>query len=128
MKKKPIFWIIIVIAVVFVVAVALWGKQYYEDRYVGSDYYTMVPLDFDITPETMFSMSGEDVGLGKTYRLTAYNEQGESKEVVFSVSVERGNFPQPGTFLHVSASKQIVVGWNVIDESEMPENILILLT
>ena len=125
MTKKPIFWIIIVLAIALVVAVVLWGKQYYEDRYVGSDYYAMVPLDFDATPETLYSMSGEDVGLGKKYKLTAYNEQGEAKTVEFSVKGEDSTkYPQPGTYLHISASKQIVVGWNVTDEGNVPEKAL----
>jgi uncharacterized protein (TIGR01655 family) len=127
MTKKPIFWIIAVLVIALVAAVVLWGKQYYEDRYVGSDYYAMIPIDFDVTPETIYSMSGEDVGLGRNYKLTAYNEQGEAKTVEFTVFAENGNFPRPGAFLHVSASRQIVIRWNVIAESDIPEKVLILI-
>ena len=35
--------------------------------------------------------------------------------------------PQPGTFLLVKASKQLVVGWSVIEEGEVPEKALGLL-
>ncbi|MDR0313496.1 MAG: YxeA family protein [Treponema sp.] len=123
MTKKPIFWIIVALVIALVAVVVLWSKQYYEDRYVGSDYYTMVPIDFDVTPETIYSMNGEDLGLGKNYKLTAYNEQGEAKTVEFTVLAENGTFPRPGAFLHVSASRQIVIRWNVIAESDIPEKV-----
>jgi uncharacterized protein (TIGR01655 family) len=125
MTKKPLFWIIVVLLAALIIAAVIWGKQYYENRYVGSDYFAMVPLDFDVTPETMYSMDGKEVGLGKKYSLTAYNEQGESKTVGFSVNSEDStNYPQPGTYLRISASKQIVVGWSVINESSIPEKAL----
>ena len=121
MTKKPVFRIVMVVAAVLIVALAVWGKQYYEDRYVGSDYYTMVPFDYDTTPETIYSMSGEDVGLGVKYKLTAYNDQGEAKTVEFTVMEDRGNKPQQGTYLLIEASKQIVVGWSVIEEKIIPD-------
>ena len=126
MTKKPVFWIILVVVVALIAAGAIWGKQYYENRYVGSDYYTMVPLDFDITPEMIYTMNGGEAGLGKSYNLTAYNEQGESKKVEFNVMGEDStNYPQPGTFLLVKASKQIVLNWNVIEESNVPADALL---
>ena len=122
MTKKPIFWILVILAVALIATVVLWSKQYYEDRYIASDYYAMVPADFDVTPETMYSMRGEEIGLGKKYRLTAYNEQGEAKTVEFSVPGEdSAKYPQPGVYLYISASKQLVIDWNVIFESDIPE-------
>ncbi|MCL2496392.1 MAG: YxeA family protein [Clostridiales bacterium] len=125
--KKPVLWILIAIALVLVALVALWGKQYYENRYVGSDYYAMVPPDFDITPEMRHNMSGGEVGLGKIYKLTAYNEQGEAKTVEISVYVDRDTFPQPGDYLFIKASKQLVVGWKVTDKNNIPANVLAMI-
>ena len=125
MIKRPVFWIVLVVATALVVVAAVWGKQYYENRYVGSDYYTMVPLDFDITPEVLYSMSGEAADIGKAYSLTAYNKQGEAKTVEFSVSGEDSEkYPQPGTYLRVKASSQIVLGLSIIEESAVPEKAL----
>jgi uncharacterized protein YxeA len=124
MTKKPVFWIVVVILVAMVAVVAIWAKNYYEARYVGSDYYAMVPLDFDVTPETLYSMDGEDVGLGKEYALTAYDGQSEPRTLAFNVRVDRDTFPQPGEFLLIQASTQIVVGWRIISESEVPESAL----
>lgn len=117
-------WAIAVFAIVLVATVAIWGKQYYEDRYVGSDYYAMVPFDFDAAPEMMYSMSGGEVGLGKEYVLTAYDEYGEARAVEFNVYVDRSSLPQPGAYLHISASKQLVVRWGLTDESNVPEKAL----
>ena len=69
-------------------------------------------------------MNGADMGLGKKYELTAYNDQGEAKVVKFNVYVENTKLPQPGTFLHVSASKQIVVKWSTTEKDAVPEGAL----
>ena len=123
-KNKPIKWIVIALSVILIAAIAIWGRQYYNDRYVGTDYYTMIPSDYDVTPETLYSMSGEDVGTGVKYKLTAYNEQGESKIVEFTVREDSGKIQPPGTYLWVSASKRIVVNWGVTEESKIPEKAL----
>ena len=128
MTKKNGFRIVLVLLAVMAIAVVLWGKQYYESRYVGSDYYTMIPLGFDVTPETIYTMDGKDAGLGKKYSLTAYNEQGDTRTLVFNTfGKDSSAYPQPGTYLCISASKQIVVGWSVIKESSISEKVLNLI-
>ena len=126
MKKKPVFWIIVVVVAVLVVAGAVWGKQYYEGRYLGADYYTMVPLDYNMTPEMIYTMNGEEAGLGKKFTLTAYNEQGEAKTIMFTVYGEKSaNFPQPGTYLYISANKEgLALSQSVITESKVPQKAL----
>ena len=123
-KNKLVKWIVIALAVILIAPIAVWGRQYYNDRYVGTDYYTMIPLDYDVTPETIYSMNGEEVGPGVKYKLTAYNEQGESRIVEFTVYEDSGKIQPPGTYLWVSASKQIVVNWGVTEESKIPEKAL----
>jgi uncharacterized protein (TIGR01655 family) len=113
-----------------IVVVAIWGKQYYDSRYVGTDYYTMVPLDYDMTSVDMNDMNGKVIGTGIKYNLTAYNEQGDAKTVFFKVydpdsDISRGEKqPQPGTYLLVSVSEQIVLKWSVTEESNIPEKAL----
>jgi len=129
-KKLVIIIIFIAAAVILVAAVAVWGKRYYEDRYVGEDYYAIVPLDYDMEPEPIYSMDGQEVGQGITYNLTAYNNQGEPKSVEFTVHDPesdggRGEIPPlPGEYLWISASKQLVVRWKITDESDIPEKAL----
>jgi uncharacterized protein (TIGR01655 family) len=125
MKKKTLLGIALAVGAVLLIAVAVWGRQYYTDRYVGSDYYAMVPLGYDVTPEALMDSNGNAVDTGKRYELTAYDAQGEAKEVRFTVrGGDADQMPQPGTFLLVKASKQLVVGWSVIEESEVPEKAL----
>jgi uncharacterized protein (TIGR01655 family) len=112
--------IIIVIIVIAVAGLGLLGKQYYDNRYVSRDYFTVVPLDYNVTPETIYSDNGEDMGQGKTYQLTAYGEQGEPKTVEWTVNLDNSSLPQPGTFLLVRASPQIVTGWEVVSEDKVP--------
>ncbi|GHU09861.1 hypothetical protein FACS189431_8530 [Alphaproteobacteria bacterium] len=123
--------IIIGVIIVAVVAVgAFFGKQYYDDRYVGSDYYTVVPADYDITPQMQYTDNGEEMALGVVYNLVAYNAQGESKDVKFTILdkdsgwVTSGEYVQPGTYLLVQLSKQLMVGWGTISEDQVPTEIL----
>jgi len=132
MKKKMLLWTALAVGTALLMLVAVWG-QYYTDRYVGADYYAMVPLDYDMTSTPVKTMDGKEIGTAIEYRLTAYNEQGEAKSVVFRVedpdsNIGRGEVqPQPGIYLWISASKQLVVRWRVIEESEVPAGVLRLL-
>ena len=124
MKKKSILWVVLIVVIILAVIVAVLGKNYYDSRYVGKDYYAIVPQGYDVTPVAIYDMSGkEQVGVGVEYELTAYNDQGESKTVSFT-AWEEGEIPQPGTYLYISASKQIVLKWNVTDESNVPDKAL----
>lgn len=130
MTKKPVVWIVVIVALALVAVFAVWGRQYYESRYVGVDYYTMVPLDYNMESEPIYSMAGKEVDRGINYNLTAYNKQGESKSVSFTVidldsSGSRGEKqPQPGTYLWISASNQIVLRWKAVEISDIPEEAL----
>ncbi|MCL1846898.1 MAG: YxeA family protein [Coriobacteriia bacterium] len=134
MKKKPVFWVIVAVVALVVVAVGIWGKQYYDDRYVGTDYYAVVPLDYNVTPGPRPSMDGRaDMGPAVEYDLVAYNDKGEAKTVNFSVYSPESDYyrgepmPQPGEYLRVSASKQLVVGWRIVDVGDVPAGVLELL-
>lgn len=121
MKKKPILWIIVAVVIAVVIGAAIWGRDYYMDRYVGSDYYTRVPLDHDMTPQPIYDMKGEPVGEeGVPLKLMACNENGESRLVEFTVRLDVDPLPEPGTYLRVAASEQIVVDWGMIEESDVP--------
>jgi len=117
-KRKKWIWIVIAVVVVAAIPAALLAKRYYDSRYVLDDYYyTVVPLDYDITPR-------EDQGGRVTdYTLTCYNADGEEKLLSFAVLVDAHNsdlYP-PGTFLRVSVSKQLVIGRRAVDEASVPE-------
>jgi len=127
MKKKVLLWIVLIIFAVLFVLTALWGRRYYTDRYVGKDYFTMVPYDYDMSQKPQYSMNGGEIGTGVVYDLAAYDEHGETKNVSFTVyspesGLSRGEVqPKPGEFLRIVASKQIVLRWRVIDKNEIPD-------
>jgi len=118
-KRKKWLWVVLALVAVVLIILTLLFKQYYDYRYVLDDkYYTVVPLDYDITPY-------QDADMGRTteYILTGYNENGESKELEFQVyhdAHELELYP-PGTFIEVSKSKQLVIGKRALDESDVPE-------
>ena len=125
MGRKPIFWIIPVAIAALIVTGVFFGKQYFDDRYAGTDYYTMVPPDYDMTPGTLRDMNGEETEPGKDFKLTAYDAKGEEKVVEFSVTgTDASKYPQRGAFLVVNASKQLVLKWSVIAENKIPEGAL----
>ncbi|MDR2336658.1 MAG: YxeA family protein [Candidatus Nomurabacteria bacterium] len=116
MKKA----VIVIAILAAAVTLGVIGKQYYDNRYVGKDYYAMVPLDYDVAPEVIYSDKGEELGQGKEYALVVYNNKGEAKSVKWVIRTEDGGLPQRGSFLLVKASEQIVTGWSVIKEDQIP--------
>ncbi|MDR2524820.1 MAG: YxeA family protein [Oscillospiraceae bacterium] len=126
-SKKITLAVLGAVALALVAAVAIFGRQYYQNRYVSADYYAMVPLDYDITPQTMYAANGESMGPGKEYTLTIYSAEGESREVTFNVfapespMVGARALPKPGQYLLIKASKTIVTGWDLVDKSRIPE-------
>jgi uncharacterized protein YxeA len=124
-KQKPIMKICLVLAgvaaVVVLVAVVLWFKQYYDNRYVLEDYYyTVVPLDYDFTPVKVYNESGSYMGLRSTYQLRCFSADGKERELEFTASLDMHDLYPPGTFVRVSASKQWATGKNAIAESDVP--------
>jgi len=126
MKKKAVLFGALGVMLVLVIAVALWGKQYYDEHYVGSDYYAMIPLGYDVTPGPIYDTNGNEADTGTTYKMTAYNENGEARDVEFNETAgdNPADYPQPGTYLKLSVSKYYVVGWGIVQESNIPGNIL----
>jgi len=123
MKKRKIGrWIVLAVLAVALIVVILFFKQYYDSRYVLDDYYyTVVPLDYDITPYR--DKQGDRV---TEYILECFNADGEAKELNFSVLIDAHNsdlYP-PGTYLRVSVSKQLVIGRRALDETSVPEKAL----
>ena len=117
MQKK---WILIVLAAVIIltIPVALFAKRYYDNRYVLDDYfYTVVPLDYDLTPAT--DKGGRFTG----YTLACFNAGGEERELSFQVLIDahKSDLYPPGTFIRVSVSKQLVIGRRAVDEGDVPE-------
>lgn len=121
----------IIIGVIFLAIVVLGGMKindYYQDRYVGKDYYVRVPQDQSTELEDILDMSNRVVGKGRKYELLGYNTAGESRMLSFTYTTEDpAKLLQPGQYLKVSASKQIVVGQSVIQESDVPADILKLI-
>lgn len=125
MKKRIVLIIVIVAALALVAFVAVKGKEYYQNRYVGTDYYAVVPQSESIELVTLYDDSGREMGKGREYALTAVNEQGEQRVAEFSVHTDdAAKLLQPGEYLKISMSKTIVVKHQVINKAEVPETVL----
>jgi len=127
-KRKPIFWIITVLVVAVIATPVtlgtLWFKQYYDNRYVTDDYYyTIIPLDYDITPTRMRNSQGEQMEseYEKQYTLTCYNAEGTEKELTFRALLYYQELYPPGTYVRVSVSKTSVIEQFALDESDVPK-------
>jgi uncharacterized protein (TIGR01655 family) len=122
LKMNIIKTIAVIMISVTVIAVVFWFKQYYENRYVLDDYYyTVVPLDYDITPERMYNIDGAHMGYEKEYELVCYNAGGEQKTLRFRAMLRFQELYPPGTYVRVSASKTTVLRQNALDAADIPE-------
>jgi len=117
-KQKRYLWIIVALVIIAAIPVVLFLKKYYDNRYVLDDqYFTVVPLDYDITPYR------DEIGDRVTdYTLTCYNAEGESRELSFAVLIDAhgSDLYPPGTFIRVDMSKQLVIGRRAIDKTTIP--------
>jgi|GEM_PF-1283664 conserved hypothetical protein TIGR01655 len=126
-KGARITLIVVVVAVVFA-AIGWFGVSYYQSRYAGKTYYTMVPLDEPVEITDLIGMNGDVIDSGYDYSLTAYNTDGESKLVEFPLIAENAeDLYQPGAFLQVEASEKIVVFQEEIARDEVPASVLPLI-
>jgi len=120
-KRKPIFWVFAALAAALLVVFTFWAKRYYDYRYALEDhYYTVVPLDYDITPQWANDSDGNPVERVTYYNLTCYNADGEARELQGRVRVDMADLYPPGTFLRFSASRQLVIGQRALDEADIP--------
>lgn len=123
MKRSLIIGLIAV--VVIGVAGALWAKNYYDSRYVGHDFYTVVPADEPVALGDLLDADGNPADTGYPYSLVGYDNDLNRRVLEFDKRADSDDgLYQPGTYLKVSASKQIVLNEAVVNESEVPAEIL----
>ncbi|MCL1797638.1 MAG: hypothetical protein FWG24_04930 [Eggerthellaceae bacterium] len=129
MRRRLAFYLTVGVSLVLLSAFALVAKQYYNDHYVGSDYYAMIPTDYDVSPQAIPD-GNIDMGPGVEFELPAYNEEGEVAVLSFRVFSPESDFyhgddmPQPGDYLLIKASKHLVVGWDFVEENKIPIPVL----
>lgn len=101
------------------------GVDYYQDRYVGSDYYFRVPSDVGMDIETIYDINGKAVDYGKNYNFKVINVEGELKNVQFTFLTEdKSKLLQPGEYVKVEASNQISLGEEVVNKEAVPSEIV----
>lgn len=101
------------------------SKGYYNDRYVVSDsFYTQIPLDEVNEDSWLLDADGVQQEKGKEYDLIGYNQEGEGREVSFKKSGTAEDYYAPGTYIKVNTSKTLVVGIEVVEESNVPDTAL----
>lgn len=120
-KSSAAGWIVGIIVIAVVAAGAIWAKGYYEDRYVSQSYYAHVPADEPMDLQGLKDDKGNVVEKGHEYNLTAYDEKGNARDLEVTVRTSKvSELYQPGTYLKIEASKQIVTGQAVVQESDIP--------
>lgn len=129
MKNKSFLVILSLIVLGAIGYGAVKTKDYYDSRYVENDaYYVRVPNNQSTTIVDLLDDSGKKFDRGRDYEFTGYNEKEESRILTFSYTTEDPEkLIQPGTYLKISASKDIVLGQEVIQQSDVPKNVLELI-
>ena len=110
---------------VLIIAGAVSFKRYYDNNYVVDDYYyTIVPLDYDFTPEISRDSNGRPRGYEKEYILTCYNADGNERELAFRAFLNFQELYPPETYVRVSVSKAATLRQNALAEAGVPETAL----
>jgi uncharacterized protein YxeA len=131
-KKRSLarFWWLPVLAVLGISA-AVWGRNYYQHRYVGTDFWAQVSETQELTPVQRRGMDGEIIEdmWGVDYRVTGVNAAGDSREFEFvSRGEDTSRMPQPGSWVVMSVNADnLVRNQHVVPESEVPANVLAAL-
>jgi len=126
------FWWLPVLAVLGI-GLALWGRGYYNARYVGTDFYAQIPAAAVLTPVEERDMAGNIVEVDGqprmiiNYIVTAFNDAGERRELEFTARADNPNRPQPGDYLRLNASNQLVLNQAVVPQTAVPAHVLDLV-
>jgi uncharacterized protein (TIGR01655 family) len=108
------------VLVVIIAAAVVWGKGYYESRYVSTTYYAHIPANASIEPHAIYDDAGEYMCEGYEFTVNAVNEQGEQRQLEINIYDDDPPAPAPGSYLQVEASQQLVTGWKTIDQTAIP--------
>ncbi|QIK57804.1 YxeA family protein [Erysipelothrix sp. HDW6A] len=124
MKKKNMF--ISIVALVLFFTGLFFVKQYNDGRYAHDDYfYYKVPADQSTEIEDLFDDSGKIVDKGKEYKFIAISENGEEREVTFTIQTKDSEkLLQPGQYLKIAMSKELSLSEKIISESDVPKSVL----
>lgn len=126
--SKSAKWVMGLIIVSIVGVGAYYAGNYYNDRYVGEDYYTKIPSNTNLELEDIKDQEGVVQATGYEYKLAGYNTQLQKRTLEFSQHATKvEDLYQPGTYLKISVSKQIVLSEEVVNASAVPTQILELL-
>ena len=127
--KKPLKTVMFIMAIGLLFFIAIQGKNYYQRRYVGEDYYGKVASDQSVEPILLQgSDGGSEIGYGMEYAMLVYNAQGEERMAKFDrYSKYSENLLQPNSYVKLSLSKEIVLKHEVVTQSDVPEGALVKL-
>ncbi|NLB90109.1 MAG: YxeA family protein [Clostridiales bacterium] len=126
--KKIILLIVIILAIVLIGFLATKGRTYYQNRYVGEEFYAKVPMNISVELEESLGDDGYSLGTGKRYQLTAYNQEGQAREAdFFRYTSDPAELLQPGGYVKFTLSEVLVLKHAAIDKEEVPEKVLAIL-
>jgi uncharacterized protein (TIGR01655 family) len=122
---KTVIKIVVAVAVLAVVAGGVaFGKDYYENRYVGSTYYAQVPEDMTYSLLDIVDDGGEVFDKGYTFELVAYDEQGDRREVEIRIYDDSVQPPAPGSYMQLELSKTLVLNWQPVAKADVPATVM----
>lgn len=119
MNKKIGLGVLVVIFLAMGMYAIKSGSDYYNNRYIGSDYYGKISLNQNVEYQDVYDDRGKRMDRAIDYTVMVYNEKGEKRIAQFS-RYEGQTIYEPGSYIKVNLSKQIVLKQEGIDFDAIP--------
>jgi len=126
-KKFKKRFVILPLLILFLGFFGLLARNYYNARYVGVDYWGQVSASQSMDSREMLTMDGGGTGeFVVDYVVQVFDIDGNSRNISFTRRV--GSEFQPGDFVKIYASRSLSLSEQRINVSDVPENVLALIT
>ena len=116
---KFIKWFLAAVVLTALIIVGATSFNYYQDTYVGKDYFTKITQSVD--PKEEVADDGTKIGEIYEYSVTGYSADNDKCDLIIPWRGE--NKIPKGAWVKVNASKKRVISEEIVNAKDVPKNV-----